>query len=100
MGIFDDRMNKEGAIVGMVVGLSFTFIMILLMRSDKILGTAAPMLKDFLGFNAEGIGMIGMILNFVAAFIVSRMTPPPPQEITDLLHDIRVPKGAGDAHAH
>jgi cation/acetate symporter len=100
MGIFDDRMNKEGAIVGMVVGLAFTFLMIVLQRSPQILGTEAPIVGDFLGVGAQGIGMIGMIFNFVLSFIVSRATPPPPQEIQDLIHNIRVPQGAGDASAH
>lgn len=100
LGIFDTRMNKEGAILGMVVGFIFTFTMIVLMRSPQLLGTEAPLLADFMGINAQGIGMIGMIFNFVVAFVVSRMTPPPPEEIQQLLRDIRDPKNAGEAAAH
>ncbi|KKM10988.1 sodium:solute symporter [Clostridiales bacterium PH28_bin88] len=94
MGVFDQRMNKEGAIWGILVGLVFTFVMIVLMRSPQILGTAKPILKDFLGINAQGIGVVGMILNFVVSYVVSRSTAPPPENIQHLLEDIRLPEAA------
>ncbi|GAW92524.1 sodium:solute symporter family protein [Calderihabitans maritimus] len=100
LGIFDQRMNREGAIAGILTGLIFTAVMIVLMRSTKLLGTEAPILESFLGINAQGIGTVGMILNFIVAYIVSRATPPPPQEIQDLVQDIRIPKGVGQASAH
>ena len=100
MGIFDKRMNKEGAIAGLVVGFGFTLIMVLLMKSVNIFGTAEPLMGNFLGISAEGIGTIGMILNFVVAYFVSRATPEPPQEIMDLVEAVRVPRGAGTAVAH
>lgn len=92
LGIFDKRMNKEGAIWGILTGLSFTFIMIVMMQSTKILGTPAPLLKDFLGFNAQGIGIVGMTLNFIVSYVVSRATAPPPKEIQDMLENIRRPE--------
>ncbi len=100
LGIFDKRTNREGALAGMITGLVFTVAMILLMRADKLLGTSAPIVKDFFGISAEGIGTIGMIINTVITLVVSRITPPPPEHIQHLIEDIRIPRGAGKADAH
>lgn len=100
LGIFDKRTNNVGAISGMLVGLIFTIIMILLMRSVQLLGTEAPLLKDFYGITAQGIGTVGAILNFAVTLIVSRLTAAPPQEIQDLVESVRVPRGAGMAASH
>ena len=94
LGIFDPRMNREGAIAGILVGLVFTLIMVVLMTSDSIFGTAEPLLPTFLGLEAQGIGLVGTILNFVVAFAVSRVTPPPPEDIQNLVEDIRLPQGS------
>ena len=94
LGIFDKRANSAGAIWGMLVGLLFTLTMILLMKSNVIFGTPTPIVTDFMGISAEGIGTIGMILNFAVALIVSRVTAAPPQEIQDLVESVRVPRGA------
>lgn len=93
LGIFDKRMNREGAIWGILTGLIFTMVMILMMRSTQIFGTEAPVINDFLGINAQGIGVVGMILNFIVAYIVSRRTEAPPEEIQQLVEDIRIPEG-------
>ncbi len=90
-------MNKQGAIAGMLVGLTFTSCMIALMRSPQLFGTSQPLLKDFFGISAEGIGLVGMVLNMAMALIVSRLTPPPPEAIQHLVDEIRVPRGAGEA---
>ncbi len=95
MGIFMKRMNKEGAIAGMVVGLASTMAYIIYF---KFMGGTKDEL--FMGISPEGFGTVGMILNFITAFIVSSMTPPPPAEIQEIVEDIRIPRGAGDAHAH
>lgn len=92
LGIFDKRMNKEGSIAGILSGLTFTLVFILLIKSVSILGTDVPIMNDFFGINAQGVGVIGMLLNFVVSFIVSRRTPPPPKEIQDLIENIRIPK--------
>lgn len=95
LGIFDKRMNKEGAISGILVGLIFTFgyiVYFVFMGGSKD--------DYFLGINPTGIGTVGTILHLVVAFVVSRMTPPPPQEIQDLVERIRIPSGAGDAVDH
>ncbi|MCL6533112.1 MAG: cation acetate symporter [Armatimonadetes bacterium] len=97
LGIFDRRMNQQGAVAGMVVGLTFTACMIALMRSPQLFGTPQPLLKDFFGISAEGIGVVGMVLNMATALIVSRLTPPPPENIQQLVDEIRIPRGAGEA---
>ncbi|WP_290704460.1 sodium:solute symporter family protein [Amphritea sp.] len=95
MGIFNKRMNKEGAIAGMCVGLGSTMaymIYFTFMGGDKA--------DLFLGISTGGFGAVGMVLNFIVAYVVSMMTPPPPAEIQDIVENIRVPRGAGEAHAH
>ena len=95
LGIFDKRTNSAGAIAGMSIGIIFTAVMIVLMRSVQLLGTAEPLMGPFLGISAQGIGVVGMILNFVVTFVVSRVTEAPPQEIQDMVESVRIPKGAG-----
>lgn len=92
LGIFDKRMNRQGATSGIVVGLVFTLFMLLSMRSVQVFGTETQFIDNFLGVDALGIGVIGAALNFVVAFIVSRMTAPPPEHISQMVEDIRVPK--------
>lgn len=95
LGIFDKRMNKEGAIAGMAIGLTFTFIYIVYF---VFLGGAK---EDYLfGIAPTGIGTLGMAIHFIVAYVVSRATPPPPQEIQDLVESIRIPSGAGEATHH
>jgi cation/acetate symporter len=93
LGIFDKRTNREGAIAGMVIGISFTFFYIV---NAKFLGGS----DWFLGISAEGIGAVGMAVNFFVTLIVSRLTPPPPQEVQDMVESIRFPRGAGSASDH
>ncbi|QGH33180.1 cation acetate symporter [Gracilibacillus salitolerans] len=92
LGIFDKRMNKEGAIAGIITGLSFTLIMIGAILSQSIIGTDEPILDSFFGINAQGVGVVGMVLNFVVSFIVSRMTPEPPKDIQELIENVRAPE--------
>lgn len=100
LGIFDKRTNSTGAMAGMIVGLVFTAVMIIGQRSQLLLGTADPMIGPFFGITAQGIGTVGMILNFVIAFFVSRATEAPPQEIQDMVEAVRIPRGAGAASGH
>ena len=93
LGIFDRRMNMQGAVAGMIVGLVFT--------ASYIVGTKYLGWPNFVfGITAEGIGAIGMLLNFLVAYLVSRATQAPPQEIQKLVDEIRVPKGSGAALEH
>ncbi len=94
-GVFDKRMNKEGAIAGMLVGLSVTFIYIVLNVFVDKSGT----FKVF-SIEATGIGTIGMVIHFIVAYVVSRATAEPPQEIQEMVESIRIPRGAGAATAH
>jgi len=101
LGIFDKRTNKQGAIAGMVVGLAFTAVYVICTRSDKVFGTATPWMDQWcFGISAEGIGSVGCVLNFIVTFIVSRLTPPPPQSVQDLVENVRVPIGAHKPEAH
>jgi cation/acetate symporter len=101
LGIFSKRMNKWGAIFGMLSGLIFTLAYIIYFKRDVLLGMpAVPSSEWWLGISPEGIGTVGMVLNFIVAWAVSRMTPPPPEHIQHLVEDIRVPRGAGEAVAH
>jgi len=93
LGIFDKRTTREGAITGMVVGLVFT--------AFYIIGVSYfGMPRWFLGVSPEGIGTVGMLLNFVITYFVSRMTPEPPKEVQELVESVRIPRGAKDAHYH
>ncbi|MCF6286992.1 MAG: cation acetate symporter, partial [Candidatus Hydrogenedentes bacterium] len=101
LGIFDRRANREGAIAGMIVGLSFTVFYIVGTKANLLFGGFGVEEAWFgnwcFGISAEGIGTVGMMLNFAVALIVSRMTPPPPQEVMDILDDLRMPDHVGPA---
>jgi cation/acetate symporter len=99
MGIFYKRMNKEGAIAGMVSGLVFTIAYIVYFKFgvEPSENVAA---NWFLGISPEGIGTVGMLLNVAVSLVVSSFTPAPPQEIQDIVEDIRLPRGAGAAQDH
>ncbi|WP_277673695.1 sodium:solute symporter family protein [Piscibacillus halophilus] len=92
LGIFDKRMNKEGAIAGILTGLIFTLFMIGTILSESIFGTDGPLIESFFGINAQGVGVVGMLLNFIVSFIVSRMTAEPPKEIQELIENVRAPE--------
>ena len=100
LGIFDKRMNSQGAVAGMLTGLIFTTVMILLMKSDVLFGQPAPALPNWFGISAEGIGTVGMVLNFVVAWAVSRAPAAPPEDVQHMVEDLRIPRGAGTAAAH
>lgn len=87
LGIFWTRMNREGAIAGMLVGLVFTAGYIVYFRF--LGGSPDQYLFDI---SPEGIGTVGMFLNFLVALVVCSFTPPPPEEIRQLVLSIRVPK--------
>jgi cation/acetate symporter len=93
LGIFDREMNDSGIICGMLTGLVFTVSMICMMCSTKIFGTLQPILKDFLGINAQGVGIVGMILNFSISLVVSRLTASPSEDMRSIVDNIRIPEG-------
>ncbi len=115
LGIFDKRMNREGAVTGMIVGIAFTAIYIVGCRSDRILPFlfSQPLWEPWFqqlefqgyrllpnGLQPEGAGAIGLMLNFVVALVVSRLTSPPPEEVQDLVESVRIPRGSHVPEAH
>jgi len=91
MGIFYKRMNKEGAISGMITGLIFTAAYI---SYFKFVNPSANNAEHWwFGVSPEGAGTLGMTLNFVVAFVVCKFTSAPPQEVQDMVERIRVPRG-------
>jgi cation/acetate symporter len=98
LGIFYKRMNKYGAITGMVSGLLFTATYIVYF---KFINPAASVPENWwFGVSPEGIGTLGMIVNFAVAAVVCHLTPPPPQDVQDMVESIRYPQGAGEAQVH
>ena len=94
MGIFSKKINKEGAIAGMICGIGFTMSYIIYFQflTDS---------KDYwFGISPEGIGFVGMFINFIIAYLVSSQTSPPPLEVQEMVDNIRIPKGAGKASGH
>lgn len=88
LGIFSKKINKEGAISGMISGMVLTIGYILYFKSG-----AAGATKEnwWFGISPEGIGSLGMIVNFAVTIIVSKFTPEPPVEVQQLVENIRVP---------
>ncbi|WP_296705073.1 sodium:solute symporter family protein [Algoriphagus sp.] len=98
MGIFSSRINKEGAIAGMISGLAFTLAYIIYFKFiSPELNTAEYW---WFGVSPEGIGSIGMFINFLVCIVVSQFTPAPPQSVQDMIQEIRIPRGAGKAVDH
>ena len=97
LGIFFKRVNKQGAIAGMLTGLLFTYGYIEYYKGLFLKWAGSPWGENvaqewFLGISPEGIGVIGMVLNIVVAFTVSAVTAPPPPEIQDVVENIRIPR--------
>ena len=91
LGIFDKRMNREGAITGMIVGIVFTASYIIHFK-PQLGGSGIP--EDFwFGISPEGIGTLGMLINFIISIIVSRLTLAPPGNVIELTESIRTPRG-------
>jgi cation/acetate symporter len=90
MGIFYTRMNMQGAVSGMVAGIVFTagYIIYFAILNPEINNSE----HWLFGISPEGIGTLGMLLNTAVALTVSRFTPPPPEEIRELVQRIRIPK--------
>lgn len=98
MGIFSKKMNKEGAIAGMVTGITFTagYIIYFKFISPELNAPA----NWLFGISPEGIGIVGMLVNFVVAALVLKVTADTPVEVQQMVDSIRNPKGSGEAHAH
>ncbi len=101
LGIFYKKMNKQGAIAGMVIGI---LLMIFYMLKFKFglfdggkVAFAALQLKWWFGISPEGFGFIAMLVNFAVSLLVNRFTPDPPTEVQEMVETIRIPSGAGEA---
>src|SRR5690606_4756157 len=91
----DKRTNSVGAIVGIIAGLGFITAYIVYF---KFITPEANVPDNWLlGISPEGIGVVGMLINFALAIGVSRVTAEPPAEVQELVESIRVPRGAGAA---
>ena len=95
LGIFDKRMNKEGAIIGMVVGILLMLFYMMKFKFDWFGGGSKE--DWWFGVSPEGFGTIAMIINFIISIIISRFTPSPSNDVQEIVENIRIPSGAGKA---
>jgi len=98
LGIFYKRMNREGAVAGMVAGIAFTAAYIIYFKF--INPDANNAANWWFGVSPEGIGTVGMVLNFAVALTVHRFTGDAPEEVQAMVEDIRYPRNAGTASDH
>ncbi|WP_420319295.1 sodium:solute symporter family protein [Ekhidna sp.] len=95
LGIFDKRMNKEGAVAGMVVGI---LLMLFYMMKYKLGLFGGGSKEDWwFGISPEGFGTVAMLVNFTISFTISRFYPAPPNDVQEMVESIRHPRGAGGA---
>ncbi len=98
LGIFSKRMNRQGAISGMLVGI---LLMLFYMTKFKFGWFGGGTEKDyFLGISPEGFGTVAMLANFIVAILVSSFYKAPPEHIQELVEEIRIPSGAKDSVSH
>ncbi len=104
MGIFSKRINKEGAIAGMVAGISITLFYVFQHKGFLFVADWTYLeswgQNWFLGIEPNAFGAIGALFNFAVANLVTRVTAETPQEVKDLVEHVRVPAGAGEAQDH
>ena len=104
LGIFYKKMNSKGAITGMIVGISLMLFYMLKFKFGLFDGGKAAVagLKDswWFGISPEGFGTIAMLVNFIVSLVVNKLTEEPPQEVQEIVENIRIPSGAGDAVSH
>jgi cation/acetate symporter len=99
MGIFSKKMNKEGAIAGMLAGLSITLFYvfahkgIFFIKGTEYLDTIGGA-NSFFGITPEAFGAVGALFNFIVAFVVDKLTPEPPEHIQHLVENVRTPRGS------
>ncbi|MGJ8742928.1 sodium:solute symporter family protein [Polaribacter sp.] len=98
LGIFDKKMNKEGAISGMVVGIVLMLFYMMKFKLDMFGGGTQE--DWWFGTSPEGFGTIAMLVNVVISVVVSRLTQAPPADVQEMVESIRIPSGAGEASSH
>ena len=104
LGIFYKKMSKEGAIAGMLVGVSLMLYYILKFKFGVFDGgkSSVPGLQDewWFGVSPEGFGSVAMVFHFVVALVINKFTPPPPKKVQDIVENIRIPVGASPPNIH
>ncbi len=100
LGIFYKRMNKEGAIAGMVVGIVTMLLYMMKYKLGWFDAEVPPKSAWWFGISPEGFGSIAMVLNFIVSIVVMQFTKAPPKEVQDLVETIRIPSGANKAQDH
>ncbi|WP_078118435.1 sodium:solute symporter family protein [Thiosocius teredinicola] len=107
MGIFNKKVNRAGAIWGMIAGITVTMLYVFQEKGIFFIPDTAHYLQWadfqsswFFGISVNAFGAVGALINFVVAIVISKVTAEPPEHIQHLVEDIRVPKGAGAASGH
>jgi cation/acetate symporter len=104
LGIFYKKMNKEGAVAGMVVGISLMLFYMLKFKFGIFDGGKEAVVgleKDWwFGISPEGFGSVAMLVNFIISIAIMQFTPAPPDDVQEIVEDIRIPSGAGKASGH
>jgi cation/acetate symporter len=101
LGIFDKRMNKQGAIAGMIVGITLMLFYMIRYKTGLIgVMDPRPSSEWWFGTSPEGFGTVAMIVNVIVSVVVSRMTAAPPEDVQEIVENIRIPSGAGEASQH
>ena len=95
LGIFTKKMNKEGAISGMIIGILMMLFYMLKFKFDWFGGGTKE--DWWFGISPEGFGTVAMIINFIVSIVISKFTPDPPKEVQEIVTNIRIPSGAGEA---
>ncbi|NKN34011.1 sodium:solute symporter family protein [Marichromatium bheemlicum] len=107
MGIFATRMNKAGAVAGMIAGITVTLLYVFQHKGIFFIPGTAFLMPEmgmgedwFFGISPNAFGAVGAVVNFTVAIIVAKLTAPPPEHIQHLVEDVRIPRGAGEATGH
>ncbi|GAA0761655.1 sodium:solute symporter family protein [Psychroflexus lacisalsi] len=98
LGIFYKRMNKEGAVAGMIVGISLMLFYMLKFKFDFFGGGTKE--DWWFGISPEGFGTVAMIFNFIVSIVISKFTAPPPADVQEMVENVRIPSGAKEASGH
>jgi cation/acetate symporter len=100
LGIFYKRMNKEGAIAGMVVGITAMLLYMVKYRLGWFDDALPDKSEWWFGISPEGFGTLAMLLNFIVSIVIMKFTPEPPQDVQDIVENIRIPSGVAEASGH
>lgn len=100
LGIFYKKMNKEGAIAGMVVGIGIMLFYMIKFKLGWLDETVPDKSQWWFGISPEGFGAVAMVINFIVSIIIMKFTPNPPEEVQEIVENIRIPSGAAEAVDH